>query len=172
VEAYWIGNALLERVGSGSFFENLKARFRPRMDGRSFDWMTSILPLGARPHHNFHVFDVYRRAGLMRDDRATVAVERMDQCRIGWGRVVTASGPELVVERRPLEMSRGRLALGKAITVRVSRHLSAAGLFDDVRPGDFVSLHWSWACQRLGPEGLARLARATRRAIEQTNLTL
>jgi hypothetical protein len=36
VEAYWIGNALLERVGAAPFFESLKARFLPRMKARDF----------------------------------------------------------------------------------------------------------------------------------------
>ena len=80
VEAYWVGNRLLERVGAPSLFNSLRERFRPRMDARAFSWMTALLADGTRPHHNFHVFDVYRRAGLMRDDRAPVAVERMDAC--------------------------------------------------------------------------------------------
>ena len=77
VEAYWVGNPYLERVGASPFYESLKERFRPRMTGRSFSWMTNALALGARPHHNFHVFEIYRRAGLMRGDRASVALDRI-----------------------------------------------------------------------------------------------
>ncbi|HEY9594937.1 MAG TPA: DUF6390 family protein [Spirochaetia bacterium] len=172
VEAYWIGNALLERVRPEGFLENLRERFRPRMDGREFEWMTSVLPLGARPHHNFHVFDVYRRAGLMRDERAIIALDRMDQCRISWGRVVTADGPELVVARSPLVLRGGALALDAPVPARVTRHLTAAGAFDDARPGDYVSIHWGWACQRLDRRALAALVRATSRALAHTNTTL
>ena len=82
VEAYWIGNAFLARVGVSQLYESLRRRFQPRMEPRAFSWMTSALADGTRPHHNFHVFEVYRRAGLLRDERAVVALERMDQCRV------------------------------------------------------------------------------------------
>ncbi len=172
VEAYWIGNALLERVGPVSFFDSLKERFQPRMKAQDFSWMTSILPSGAKPHHNFHVFDVYRRAGLLRDQRAAVALERMDQCRISWGRVLFADGADVVVERSPLVLRDGKLTLGAPVTVRVLRHIDGRGYLDDFVPGETVSIHWNWACDRIAGPALHQLVRATRRAIAHTNLTL
>jgi hypothetical protein len=76
VEAYWVGNALLERRGWGS------------------------IPAGALPHHSFHVFGVYPWTGLLRDGRTEPSLHILDSCRISWGQVVTAS--PLVVSRRPL----------------------------------------------------------------------
>lgn len=172
VEAYWIGNAMLDRVGAAPFFEALKARFQPRMKARDFSWMTSNLPTGAKPHHNFHVFDVYRRAGLLRDERATVALERMDQCRISWGRVLFAEGAEVAVERSPLVLRDGKLALGMPVVVRVLRQVDGRGYLDDFQHGDTVSIHWDWACDRIDGPALGQLVRATRRAIAHTNLTL
>jgi hypothetical protein len=172
VEAYWIGNTLLERVSAAPFFESLKARFRSRMEPRSFDWMTSVLPAGAKPHHNFHVFDVYRRAGLLRDERAVVALERMDQCRISWGRVLFVEGAEVVVERSPLVLSNGKLALGAPAPVRVLRQVDGRGYLDDFTPGETVSVHWNWACDRIDSSACGRLVRATRRAIAHTNRTI
>ena len=172
VEAYWIGNALLERVSAAPFFESLKARFADRMQPRSFDWMTSGLSDGARPHHNFHVFDVYRRAGLLRDERAAVALERMDQCRISWGRVLLVEGAEVVVDRSPLVLRDGKLALGAPVPVRVLRQIDGRGYLDGFSPGDLVSIHWNWACDRIDGSACGRLARATRRAVAHTNRTL
>jgi hypothetical protein len=172
VEAYWIGNALLERVGATPFFESLKARFLPRMKPRDFSWMTSVLPEGAKPHHNFHVFDVYRRAGLLRDERAAVAMERMDQCRISWGKVLFAEGAEVVVQRQPLVLRDGRLGLGPPVAVRVLRHIDGRGYLDEFQAGDTVSIHWNWACDRIDRTALLQLVRSTRRAIEHTNMTL
>jgi hypothetical protein len=136
VEAYWVGNRLLDRVGASSLFASLRERFRPRMDARSFSWMTAGLGDGTRPHHNFHVFDVYRRAGLMRDDKATVAVERMDACRVSWARVVLVDGAEVVVERSPLVLKGGRLALGAPVAVRALRSIDGRGYLDEFRPGE------------------------------------
>jgi hypothetical protein len=142
------------------------------MEPRSFDWMTSVLPAGAKPHHNFHVFDVYRRAGLLRDERAAVALERMDQCRISWGRVLFVDRAEVVVERSPLVFRNGKLALGAPVPARVLRQIDGRGYLDDFLPGETVSVHWNWACDRIGGLALAQLVRSTRRAIAHTNRTI
>lgn len=174
VEAYWVGNALLARVGAATLFESLGARFRPRMSGPAFASLVSHLGDGIPPHHNFHVLEIYRRAGLLRDERATIALDRMDQCRISWGRVQAVTGAELVVERAPLALSAGKLTLGTPVAIRVQRRLD--GTEGDHRgetvPGDWISIHWSWMCDRLGPRSLHALQAATRRALAHTNLTM
>ncbi|HTP60167.1 MAG TPA: DUF6390 family protein [Spirochaetia bacterium] len=172
VEAYWVGNAWLERVEASPFYESLRERFQPRMGARDFAGMSGSLEKGARPHHNYHVFEIYRRAGLLRDARATIAVGRMDQCRISWGRVAAVEGAEAVVERRPLVMENGKLRLGPPAGVRVLRHLDNRGYRDDLKPGDIISIHWNWACDTLRAGALRELMRCTRRAIEHTNMTL
>lgn len=172
VAAYWIGNVYLERVAASPFYESLRERFRARMDAPSFGWMTSQLEHGARPHHNFHVFDVYRRAGLMRDARASVALDRMDRCRISWGRVTAVEGAELVVERAPLVLEASKVALGSPQLIRVVRQIDGRGFADRAAVGDTVSIHWDWVCDVLGPSALDQLVRNTRRALAQTNATL
>jgi hypothetical protein len=172
VEAYWIGNKWLEQVEASDFYRSLKERFRPRMDVREFSWLTTTLEMGAKPHHNFHVFDIYRRAGLMRDGHATIALDRMDQCRISWGRVVEVKEAELVVNRSALELLGGKLVLGHPQPVRLLRRINGRGYIEDVWPGDTVSIHWDWVCERLSAEKLSRLAANTRRAISNTNTTM
>ena len=172
VEAYWIGNRHLERVEASPFYESLKERFRPRMGDHELSWMTAGLEDGARPHHNFHVFEIYRRAGLLRDARANIALERMDQCRISWGSVEAVEGAEVIVRRSPLVIEAGALRFGPAGPARVLRQIDSRGYLDDLRPGDVVSIHWNWACDRLGPGALRELMRCTRRAIAHTNLTM
>ena len=170
VEAYWIGNPLLDRVGASPLYESLKRRFRPRMGGVEFASLVSHLGDGVPPHHNFHVFEIYRRAGLLRDERAAVALDRMDQCRISWGRVRAVTGAELVVERSPLVLVSGKIALGAPLATAVQRRLDGAP--NEPEPGDWVSVHWNWMCDRLTRHTLAALRTATRRALDHTNLTL
>jgi hypothetical protein len=43
---------------------------------------------------------------------------------------------------------------------------------DEARPGDQVSMHWSWACEVLSPRTLARLRAVTGRCLALANLTL
>jgi hypothetical protein len=172
VEAYWIGNACLERVDAASFYESLSARFKSRMDPRAFSWLTGKLVQRARPHHNFHVFDVYLCAGLMRDARASIAVESMDSCRISWGKVAAADGAALLVERRRLVLSDGKLTLASPEVVRVTRQIDGRGFADNAQPGGYVSIHWDWACEVLSPSALNRLMAATRRYMALANQTL
>lgn len=172
VEAYWIGNACLEKVDPASFYGSLEERFKPRMGPSTFAWMTGKLELGAKPHHNFHVFDVYVRAGLMNDARAAIALETMDSCRISWGKVVSTDGAELVVERAPLVLHEGKLAIGEPEVKRVMRQIDGRGFADNVQPGQFVSIHWNWTCEVLSASALRRLQRSTRRAIALANTTM
>ncbi len=172
VEAYWIGNDCLERVDASRFYQSLQERFRPRTDARSFGWLASKLEHGARPHHNFHVFDVYLRAGLMRDERAVIGLERMDACRISWGRVAAVDGAELVVERPALTLRDGKLALTEPRAVRVTRQIDGRGFADGAQVGDDVSMHWDWVCEALDPVALRRLIRNTQRYLALSNQTI
>lgn len=171
VEAYWIGNALLERVEARPMHDSLHARFAPRMKSADFGWLASKLEHSARPHHNFHVFDVYMRAGLMRDERAAIALDTMDSCRVSWGRVQAVEADALVVERQPLVLSGGKLALGSAEAKRVTRQTGGQGLIAEVEEGDHVSVHWNWACDRLDDRQLVRLRGNTERYLGLANLT-
>jgi hypothetical protein len=172
VEAYWIGGPLLARVGAAPFHDSLRSRFGGRMDRRAFDWLAAKLRFGAVPHHDFHVFDVYARAGLMNDPAAPVLLETMDACRISWGMVLAVEPDALLIRRAPLALSGGRLALGDPRTERVARQVDGLGFVDDARPGDHVSVHWSWACEVLEPGALARLRHVTGRCLRLANLTI
>lgn len=172
VEAYWIGNEYLERVAASPFYESLRQRFSKLMDDRSFYWLTSKLEHSARPHHNFHVFEVYRRKGTLHDNHAAVGLERMDSCRISWGRVAQVDGAELLVERPALELRDGRLVLSEPQPRRVTRQIDGRGFADNAQPGDYVSIHWSWACEKLDATALQRLIANTNRYLAMANTTI
>lgn len=82
VEAYWIGNRLLDRVDMGSLFMSLEERFRGRARPKEWGWLVSKVPAGARPYHGFHVLEVYPRIGLMHTGAVGHVLETMEQCRI------------------------------------------------------------------------------------------
>lgn len=172
VEAYWIGNELLDRVLPRPLYDSLETRFRARMKSPDFGWLARKVELSSRPHHNFHVFDVYVRAGLMRNERADIALETMDSCRVSWGEVSAVDGPELVVKRRQLILANGRLALSEPRAMRVSRQLDGRGFVNDAQVGDVVSVHWNWACEVLPPGAVSRLQHATERSLELASLTI
>jgi hypothetical protein len=167
VEAYWLGNELLERVEVRQMYEELAARVGGHLSGRARAWVLGKAPAGARPHHSFHVFDVHSRVGDLGHTLAT-----MDQCRVSWGKVARVEGAELVVERSPLIVAAGKLGLGPPREERVARQVDGRGFADDARPGDAVSLHWSWVCEVLTPAQRAALEHYSRYHLAIANQTL
>ncbi|MGI8474851.1 MAG: DUF6390 family protein, partial [Thermomicrobiales bacterium] len=167
VEAYWLGNELLDGVEVRQLHDALLERFGKQLQGRTRDLILGKAPAGARPHHNFHVFDVHSRVGELDH-----SLETMDQCRISWGKVTGVDGAELTVERDPLTLVDGKLALGDARTTRVVRQVEGRGFADAAAVGDWVSLHWGWICETLTQRQQANLARYTLGHLRLANQTL
>ena len=169
VEAYWLGNGLLDRVPSGALAASLAERF-DRRAGRAFASIAeAAVALGGVAHHSFHVFAVYPWLGLLRAGMDGAPLTVLDRCRIRTGTVVAVDGDSVVVRSRPLELVGSRLALGPARAEVVRRSLDGAGFVELLEPGDVVSLHWDWVCDRLGPAQRTRLARATARNLDAVN---
>jgi hypothetical protein len=164
VEAYWIGNDLLERVDWTLYARHLRERFRGRVGPEVLDLLVRKPPAGARAHHAFHVLDVSFRTGLPHGDAA------LDLCRIGWGTIVAVEPGAFVVSARPLLSRDGRLMLGDPQPQRVLRTLGDEALTEGVA-GDVVAFHWRWACVLLRPEQVQALDRYTRGMIALANQT-
>jgi len=161
VEAYWVGNSLLDNVRVAEYGTFLDERFRRRA-GRGWEPIAATIPSGALPHHSFHVFCVYPWTGLLRDGRSEPALHVLDSCRVSWGRVVTAD--PMVVERRPLTWDGRLLALGPPVLCQVE-----AGFVTGLRPGEWVSLHWNCVCDRLTLARLQALRRYSARHLQLVN---
>ena len=158
VEAYWIGNELLNNVRMQDFYRHLEDRFQKRAPRTLFQAVLGQIPEGARPHHNFHVFAMPIRTGHV---EVAHTVQTMDQCRISWGTVKAVVGDELAVERQQLVLRGNDLVLGEPELGMVRWRFNGKA-FVEVVPGDVVSIHWGCACDRLGPTQLAHLRRETR----------
>lgn len=167
VEAYWLGNDLLAGVEARQLYDDLRERFRRQLNGKTLDLVLGKAPAGARPHHNFHVFDVHSRAGQLEHSLVT-----MDQCRISWGKVLRVEGPQLIVERQPLVLAGGKLVLGPVETAAIARQVDGRGFADAAQPGDWVSLHWSWVCEVITSGQQRRLARETDWHLQLANQTI
>jgi hypothetical protein len=172
VEAYWLGNSLLEAVGPGLLAGSLAGRFRPRLRPDGWRWLAATPAAGAVPVHAFHVFDVFPRTGLLRSGSVDRALEVMDSCRIRWGRVLEQDGDWLVVNAVPLVMVDGRLELGLARPERVQAWRDGVAFVGGAEPGDVIASHWSWACDRLSPEQLGGLVSWTTHQLAIANQTI
>jgi uncharacterized protein DUF6390 len=167
VEAYWIGNELLDRVEVRQLYDNLLERFDKQLQGRTRDLILGKAPAGARPHHSFHVLDIHSRLGELEHSLGT-----LDNCRVSWGRVLRVESAELVVERVALVLRNGKLILDAPASERVVRQIDGRGFADQARVGDWVSLHWGWACEVLNVQQVTSLERHTRHSLTIANQTL
>jgi hypothetical protein len=172
VEAYWLGNELLERVPAGAFGASIDERFRARVRAGDWHWLAAKPLDGARPVHAFHVLDVFPRVGLIRGGQIDGVLDVMDSCRVRWGRVLRRIGDQLVVSATRLELAEGRLRHGPPAIERVQAWRDATGFIEVPEPGDIVSIHWSWACDRLDDRQVRNLVAWTNRQLAIANRTI
>lgn len=174
VEAYWVGNPLLDHVGMQAMGDSMDDRFRRRA-GFSFDAVADGVRAGGMPHHSYHVLCVYPWIGLLGggQSRATeYALTVLDRCRIRWGTVRSVQGDQVVVESRALRYDGHRLALAPPATEVAVGAMDGAGLITGLLPGDEVALHWDWVCDRLTPAQGQALRRYTRHHLDIANYRL
>ena len=167
VEAYWIGNGLLDRVTERAFREDLVHRFRGRTDRREWPWLADKPRTGSVPHHSFHVLEVMPRIGMLRAGQVQAILPAMAECIVRPARVVAVPDDGTVVaEARPLRLVDGRYELGPLTGTRLTR--SWAG----ERPGDAIAVHWGRSCGPLDPAQATRLEHQLRAAIARANATV
>jgi hypothetical protein len=169
VEAYWVGSPRLDLVGTRAVGNSMEDRFRA-MTGSRFATLSEGVLAGGVPHHSFAVLCVYPYTGLLTDRRkAPHALTVLDRCRIRWGRVLAVHGDRVEVESRPLVWDGQALSLGDAGTETVVQSVDGVGMVGGVAPGDWVSLHWEWVCDRLTERQVGRLRRYTERHLAIVN---
>jgi hypothetical protein len=167
VEAYWVGNDLLDRTDLHAFYRSLEERFKGRVAPRSLERLLGKVPGGARPHHNFHVFETYLRTNTL-----PAGIETLEQCRIGWGTVLSTTPQQVTVAAPPLVWRAEGLALGHPEPRMLVRSLDGYTPLADLAPGDQVAFHWEWVAARLTPAQAAALERETRHHLRLANRTL
>lgn len=171
VEAYWLGNDLLARVGPRARHEDLTERFRPRTRPRDWRWLESKADGRSLVHHSFHVLEILPRIGLIRGGLPPDLTGAIERCLVRPGRVV-AVGPGLLdVELPPLELRDGQLHLGPPRLVHLPP-MNGDSFGDVLLPGDDVAIHWDRVCGRLGAVQAARLRSVTELNLAVANMTL
>jgi len=161
VEAYWLGNELLDGVGKQRFYRHLEdgLKLRQRL-GIGFSDVSDRIGLGAVPHHSFHVLSVWRRTG-----QADVVhtLDSLDSCRITPGRVLSVHGPKVIVEVEPLVTDGHSIWIGSAEKRTVLRPFESREDLDDLAAGQIVALHWGVPCEVITVEQADRLRKYTAR---------
>lgn len=141
VEAYWVGNALLD---------------------------DPALP-APPPHHNFRVLGASPWVSMVRAQESDSALDVLDKCRVRWGRVLAIRDGVAAVRSRPLEKHGSTIELGEARIELAALKDEGAGNPGRVRRGDWCALHWDWVCDRLSTRQLVQLRRVTRMQLDAIN---
>ena len=169
VEAYWIGNRLLERIKPSQLGEHLlyDQELKKRLPEKMLKWVLEKVPKGAKIHHSFHVFNVFIRTGHL---IAPHTIDTIDQCRIGWGKVVKVQSAKCKVQSRKLISQNKKLVL-----IESERELSApidGSIKNKLKPGDLVSFHWGFICDKITPQQAKNLAFYTNHNLRLANETV
>ena len=167
VEAYWVGNELLDRVRPDDLGRHVEDRFRGRI-GRGRDRLLATVAAGAVPHHAFHVFAVYPWLGLLRTGVVDQPLYVLDRCRTAPAIVESVAGDVASVRLRPLAWDGRALSFGPWEAREVRWRTDGLGLIAP-QPGDRVAVHWDFVCDQLSATAARALSRATTRAMAAVN---
>ena len=168
VEAYWIGNKLLDRVGPQNLYQNLteEHNLKKKLGLKNFTAIENKIERGALPHHSFHVFNVWKRTGHLEEKHT---LESMDECRVSWGLVQSCDGPFINVSYQPLCTDGYKLFLGNPVSRRITRHLDSPSDIGDLKIGDIISIHWGVPCEVLSRREILNLKKYTLESIRLAN---
>lgn len=154
VEAYWIGNDLLNNVKFNVLYKDLKERY-PNVfivcDDRQMIKLTKEVQQRIKPFHTLHVLSIYAQKEFTLENYCLI-LKAIDDCRIRHGEVVYIYAdnnlkdfPIIVdVSYSFLEMDKfGNLILEKETTGKFFT------LDENIKTGDIVSLHYNYVCEKL-----------------------
>jgi len=166
VEAYWVGNSLLDAFDRADFARLLESLVRRGLPRSTAARLTELLPDRPIPHHAFHV--AFVGVGEVTGHVETT-VANMEACRPAWAKVLAVEGAKVRVTGPRLTLSEGRIVLS-GDEERALAHDPA--VLPGLAPGDFVAVHWSHPALSLTPNQLTRLSSYTQRSLDAANEAL
>lgn len=171
VEAYWLGNSLLETIEKRNLHRFLidDLHIKDKIDKREFLWLEEKIGQGALPHHSFHVLNVWRHN---KDANIAQKVDSMNECCINSGIVTAVSGKNITVLTEPIIYMKGKFSFGTAITRTLTRQLESEYDIEQIKIGQIVSIHWGIPCEVIDKKQQKNLKKYTLKNIEFANQTI
>jgi hypothetical protein len=168
VEAYWIGNILLNKIQSSElanhFAEGLD--LKRMLNKKKFNNLNSLITLGFLPHHSSHVLNVYIRTGHIHIPHV---IETIDACIINCGNVFRKSKNSLFIKTQKIEINHGKLVFKKNIIRELIPANNKDKIFNKIKPGDLISYHWGTICDKLTQNQFRNLSYYTQLSLDLAN---
>ncbi len=172
VEAYWIGNELLETIEKRTLHNFLidDLHIKDKVDNKEFRWIEEKIGQGALPHHSFHVLNIWRH----NKDAKNIAqkLESMNECCITSGTVTSVFGPSITVSSKLITYSKGRFSMGEPIIRVLTRQLESEYDIEQIKIGQIVSIHWGVPCEVITEKQRKVLEKYTLKNIAFANQTV
>lgn len=151
IEAYWLGNELLDKVKADDLGEMILDKFiRPELLTKAkARQIVSKIPAGVVAHHSFHVFFVGSITG-----RVKITPKHKDICKTSWGEVVSVFDKERKVEVKTQKLFPSK----KDVKMEVDWDKQ---LLPKLKIGDLVSFHWGRISEKLSRNEYNNLIRYT-----------
>jgi hypothetical protein len=166
VEAYWIGNELLDSFGPPEFRSLLEALQRRGLPRSVAERLLRYLPAHPLPHHVFHV--AFVGVGAVTGHVPTT-LANVESCRPTAATVETVGPGAMRVRSTTLRVDGGRLVPGPELP-RELRY--DPQVLPTARPGARVVLHWGWPALVLSAAQDDALQRYTERSLAVANEVL
>jgi len=197
IEAYWIGNELLDKVTADDLRQMIIDKFtKPGLLSKEkAAALAKQIPDSAKPHHSFHVLILGSITGRV---NFTGDTKLKDICRIGWGRVtrivIPACASPMASARRAkagvqtkkagFRVKHGMTNTAKIIVKYnplVGKKFLQFGkardkeifwdkeILPETKTGDWVSFHWNYAIQILREIDIINLFKYTKNTLDTLN---
>ncbi|MDD5147834.1 MAG: DUF6390 family protein [Candidatus ainarchaeum sp.] len=158
LEAYWLGNRLLENVPRAGISRAILHLEKYGLPEKIAEQKAISLPEGALPHHSLHVLHVNFVTRKLRP-----LVRNLSDCLIQWAEVRAVSNGKLRVKGIELKALNKKFVLQEK-TKTIENQFSLLP-----EKGDFVSVHWKNAIEILSKEQLKNLQKTTMKNIGLAN---
>lgn len=172
VEAYWLGNALLDQVRKKDLYVHLSdgLRLRTRMNTQAFTALRDKIGPLSVPHHAFHVFHVWQTVGWKEKAQT---LDQLDNCRVSVGKVLAVDGPWITVHTRPIISDASeRLSFGQLVQKKIARSLGADMDIDCVQKDDLITIHWGVPCEIITTAQARNIEKYTQMSLDLANKTI
>ncbi|MFH0814929.1 MAG: DUF6390 family protein [Candidatus Falkowbacteria bacterium] len=160
VEAYWIGNDLLEKVKPDDIKKMILEKFVGAKMMTQEDAEARVAKLAADivAHHNFHVLAL----GAASAEARQVA-GLYELCSVNFGKVVGVEDNKVTIKYKPLVLEDSGFTVSNN---EVAKQLTwDKNVAPEIKNGDSVCFHWNQVCQKLTEAQARNLAEYTRVAL-------